>query len=237
MKKALNEATILVIDDDTQLCEAIELVFVQTGATVHVAYTGRSGLQQFFKHRPDLTILDIWMPDMDGWETLHQIRLLSDSPVILLTTLRTNESIVRGLDGGADDFISKPFDNHVLLSRARAVLRRVQSVSKSKESIAYSDDHLSIDLKTRQVFVSGQLMRLTATEFQLLTYLMKNAERVLTYVQILENVWGSDYRDNVDYVHVYLSHLRRKLEKDPRKPQYLLNEHGIGYRFKRRHLD
>lgn len=233
----LHQTTILIVDDEIMLCEAMELVFVQAGATVHIAHTGRSGLKQFFKHRPDVVILDIQMPDMDGWETLRQIRLLSECPVILLTTLKANEAIVRGLDGGADDFISKPFDNSVLLSRTRAVLRRVGLVAKSEESLAYSDDYLSINLESRQVFVSGKSVQLTATEFRLLSYLLQNAQRVLTYQQILDYVWGQEYQEHVDYVHVYVSHLRRKLEENPRKPRYLLNAHGVGYRFEGRPLD
>ena len=237
MKKVLHKTTILVVDDEIALCGAMELIFIEAGATVHVAHTGRTGLKQFFDHRPDIVILDIQMPDMDGWETLHQIRLLSECPVILLTTLKANEAIVRGLDGGADDFISKPFDNTVLLSRTRAVLRRVRLVAKSKETVTYRDDYLSIDLETRQVLVAGKSVQLTATEFRLLSYLLQNAQRVLTYQQILDYVWGKEYYGHVDYVHVYLSHLRRKLEENPRKPRYLLNAHGVGYRFEGRRPD
>ena len=129
---------------------------------------------------------------------------------------------------------SKPFSNQVLLARIRSVLRRARPVQSNDPLPRFSDSHLTIDLETRQVIVSGEPVKLTATEFRLLSYLLENAGRVLSYNQILDYVWGSEYRDSVDYVHVYLSHLRRKLEQDTRNPQYLLTEYGVGYRFERR---
>ncbi len=236
MNEPLDRATILVIDDDITFCEGMKLIFAQANAHVQFAHTGRAGIEAFFKSCPDLTFLNVRMPDIDGWETLRQIRLESNNPVILLSTLASNEAVVRGLDSGADDFIVKPFNKHVLLSRTRAVLRRVRFVYKDDKPGAYNDGYLVIDLNARQVFVAGQLVRLTAMEFRLLAYLLQNPERVLTYQQILEHVWGQEYQDSIDYVHVYLSHLRRKLEKDVRNPRYLLNEHGVGYRFERRQL-
>ncbi|MCP4429152.1 MAG: response regulator transcription factor [Chloroflexi bacterium] len=233
MTNILQNAKVLIVDDDPMLREAVELVFLQEGAKVYLASSGEEGLQKFSEHDPDLTILDILMPGLDGWGTLQQIRLLSNRPVILLTTLKATESIVRGLDHGADDFLSKPFDNRALLARARAVLRRTQ-LSRDDKPLAFSDDYLMIDLESRRVFVAGELVRLTETEFRLLAYLLQNPGQARTYRQILEHVWGQAYLDSIDYVHVYLSHLRRKIEKDPRKPRYLLNERGIGYRFERR---
>ena len=225
---------ILVIDDDANLCQVVEVALVAAGAIVFIASNGKKGLQLFFAHRPDLVILDIRMPVMDGWETCRQIRLLSDIPIIMLTTMDADDDIVRGLDYGADDFITKPFGSSVLKARIRAVLRRAESASeKGQSSYIYTDDHLRVDIEKRQVHVQGEPVRLTATEFQLLAYLLQNGGQVLTYQQILENVWGVEYRDSVDYVHVYLSHLRRKLEEDPRQPKYFLTEHGVGYRFNR----
>jgi two-component system KDP operon response regulator KdpE len=235
MGSELHDKAILVVDDDVNLCQVIDAVFSQEGAQVYQAHDGRIGLKHFYDHRPDLVLLDIRMPDMSGWEVLRQIRLLADIPVIMLTTLSTNESIIRGLDNGADDFINKPFDNQILLARSRAVLRRAEAAKMVEKPITFRDDHLFIELQTRQVVVAGEPVHLTATEFRLLAYLMQHAGRVLTYRQILDHVWGSDYDDNIDYVHVYLSHLRRKLEKDARDPRYLLTEHGVGYRFERRH--
>jgi two-component system KDP operon response regulator KdpE len=174
------------------------------------------------------------MPDIDGWEVLRQIRLLADTPVILLTTIQDDSAMVRGLNLGADDFISKPFNNQVLLARARSVLRRTKSMSVPSTTMQFRDDYLLIDLESHQIMTDGEPVKLTATEFRLLSYLLQNAGQVLSYTQILDYVWGSEYRESVDYVHVYLSHLRRKIEKDSRNPQYLLTEYGIGYRFERR---
>lgn len=232
-KAAFEGKKILIIDDDINLCQMIEVTFAIEGAFAFTANDGREGLQAFFAHRPDLVILDINMPEMNGWEVCRQIRLLASTPVILLTTLNNDESIVKGLDYGADDFITKPFSVDVLLARARAVLRRAQLARADSSLQGYHDDYLTIDIPKRLVIANGEQVRLTATEFQLLTYLVSNAGRVLSYTQILDQVWGWEYRDSVDYVHVYVSHLRRKIEKDPKNPIYLLTEYGTGYRFQR----
>jgi two-component system KDP operon response regulator KdpE len=234
MGSNLSGVSILVIDDDPNLCHMVELVFLQEGAEIYKANGGIDGLRQFYAHRPDLIILDVRMPDKDGWEVLRQIRLLADTPVILLTTIQDDTAMVRGLNLGADDFISKPFNNQVLLARTRSVLRRIKSMSVPSTTKRFSDNYLSIDLEKHQVKADGEPVKLTATEFRLLSYLLQNAGQVLSYNQILDFVWGSEYRESVDYVHVYLSHLRRKIEKDSRNPQYLLTEYGIGYRFERR---
>ncbi len=222
---------ILVIDDDVSLCQTIKFTFTRVGAEVVTATDGREGLQQFYRHRPDVVLLDVRMPDVDGWETCRQIRMLSNVPIIMLTTLHRDEEIVRGLDLGADDFVSKPFSREVLLARARAVLRRVDQPVADENVTGYNDEYLTVNLERRKVSVGGKTVQLTATEFRLLSFLLQNAGQVLSYQTILDKVWGGEYRDNVDYVHVYLSHLRRKLEADPRNPRYLVNERGIGYRF------
>ncbi len=224
---------ILVIDDDVNLGQAIKLTFARGGAEVFTAVDGRDGLRQFYEHRPDLVILDVRMPDIDGWETCRQIRLLSNVPVIMLTTMDKDEDVLRGFDYGADDFVTKPFSREVLLARARAVLRRVELLSEGDDHSIYNDDYLNIDLHKRRVLVNGQQIQLTATEFRLLSYLMQNAGQILTYQNILDKVWGWEYQDSIDYVHVYISHLRRKLEADPRSPHYVLTERGVGYRFER----
>lgn len=231
---SLKGTSILVVDDDPNLCQMIGLVFQQEGAKVYVANDGLTGLQKFYANRPDLIILDIRMPDKDGWEILSQIRQMADTPVILLTTIQADSAMIYGLDLGADDFISKPFNNQVLLARTRSVLRRVKTSPNQDQNTRFSDDYLSIDLEMRQIFVNGNPVKLTATEFRLLSYMLQNAGLVLSYNQILNYVWGDEYRDSVDYVHVYLSHLRRKIERDARNPQYLVTEYGVGYRFELR---
>ena len=233
MQGELKGRGILVIDDNDGLCQIVRLILEESGARIYTAQSGREGLRCFFEHKPELVILDIMLPDISGWEVCKQIRLLADTPILMLTTLDEDDAVVRGLNLGADDFLSKPFNMDVLVARSRALLRRLSSTSPPEPSFAYSDDYLTVDLQRHRVFIRGEPVNLTATEFQLLSYLVRNAGRVLTYGQILERVWGPEYRDSPDYVHVYLSHLRRKLEEDPRHPRYLLTEHGVGYRFEK----
>ena len=230
MEKPMENKTILIIDDDINLSQVLKLTFKRVGATVHSALDGREGLQKFFTTRPDLVLLDIRMPVLNGWEVCKQIRLMSDTPVIMLTTLNQNDEIVRGLDIGADDFVTKPFSREVLLARAKAALRREKPKLADKE-VVYQDEYLQINLASRQVFADGELIKLSGREFNLLAYLVENAGRVLSHEQILKKVWGWEYLDSPDYVHVYLSHLRKKIEVDSKNPTYLQTEHGIGYRF------
>ncbi|MCL4262437.1 MAG: response regulator transcription factor [Anaerolineae bacterium] len=229
----MDSKTILIIDDDISLCQILDITFTVEGAFVITANDGREGLQKFFAHRPDLVVLDVNMPHMDGWETCRQIRLLSDVPIIMLTTLQGDQEMVRGLDAGADDFITKPFNADVLLARTRAVLRRMEKTAVPPTDSQYSDGYLIIHLERHEVLVLGEQVKLTATEFQLLTYFLKNSGHTLTYKQILENIWGWEYQESIDYVHVYVSHLRRKIERDPKNPFYFITVHGIGYRFEK----
>ena len=232
-EKTLKDKTILVVDDDTHLCQILDITFTVEGASVLTANDGQEGLQKFFTHRPDLIVLDVNMPQMNGWDTCRQIRLLSDVPIIMLTTLNADREMVRGLDAGADDFISKPFSGEVLLARTRAVLRRLEKTAVPNPNTQYSDGYLTVRQDRHEVLIKGESVNLTSTEFQLLTYLLNNDGRTLTYKQILENVWGWEYQESVDYVHVYISHLRRKLEKDPKNPLYFITVHGTGYRFEK----
>lgn len=224
---------ILVVDDDVNLSQMIKFTFTKVGAEVYTASGGHEGLHLFYEQRPDLVILDVRMPDLDGWETCRQIRLFSHVPVIMLTSLNKDEEIIRGLDYGADDFVSKPFSREVLMARARALLRRADGPPETGSQATYIDKHLIINLENHRVLAGGQPVQLTATEFRLLSYLLQNAGQVLTYQMILDKVWGWEYNGSIDYVHVYLSHLRRKLEEDPRNPKYFLTERGIGYRFEK----
>ncbi|MCB0081302.1 MAG: response regulator transcription factor, partial [Caldilineaceae bacterium] len=181
----MNGKKILVIDDDVNLCQIVKFAFGRHGADVVVARDGREGLQKLYQHRPDLVILDIRMPDMDGWETCRQIRLVSSVPIIMLTNVNRDEEVVRALDHGADDFVTKPFSQEVLIARARAVLRRGDLAEEEQSPLQFQDDHLLIDLDKRQIYVEGEPVRLTATEYRLLSYLLRNANQVLTYDAIL----------------------------------------------------
>jgi two-component system KDP operon response regulator KdpE len=227
----MKKKTILVVDDDPVIIQLLSSLFNKEGATVFTAATGQEGLQRFYAHRPDLVILDIKMPDMDGWETCRIIRKLSDVPIIILTVQSDDQKIIRGLDSGADDYITKPFNAQVVLARVRAALRRPAQNNLPKKTKAYSDGYLTINLETNLILVKGEAIKLTGLEHKLLTYFLQNANRLLTTQQILENVWGWEYQDEPGHVRIYIWHLRRKLEKDPKEPKYLLTEYGLGYRF------
>ncbi len=227
----MDSKQILIVDDDISLCQMLKLTFKKEGADVHTAMDGRQGLQKFFELKPDLVLLDIRMPDIEGWDVCRQIRMMSEIPVIMLTTLNRNEEIVRGLECGADDFVTKPFSRSVLIARAKAALRRNRIVEVEQPKLDYQDDYLSVLLDERRVLVEGEPVKLSSREFNLLAYLVENADRVLTHEQILDKVWGWEYRDSPDYIHVYLSHLRKKIEPNAKLPIYLQTEHGIGYRF------
>jgi two-component system KDP operon response regulator KdpE len=220
-----------VIDDDPEMVELIRLVFEREGAEVYAAGDGQEGICQFGMRRPDLVLLDVMMPILDGWETCRLFRGFTDVPIIFLTVLDKEQDVIRGLDSGAVDYVTKPFKPSILLARARAALRRAARTSKPRSKAAFDDGYLQVDLAKRQVWAGGEPVRLTATEFRLLAYLVENAGQVLTYEQILDHVWGGGYRGSVDYVHVYVSHLRHKIEWDPGHPAYILTERAVGYRF------
>jgi two-component system KDP operon response regulator KdpE len=227
------QVTIQIIDDDRLTARMINDHLTEAGYQVHIAHDGQEGLRQMYAHRPDLIILDLMMPKMDGWTTCRRIREVSSVPIIMLTAKDRPQDVIRGLDEGADEYVIKPFEMGVLLARVRAVLRRValSPAASRKDEVAYSDDYLTFNSVDRRVTVDGDLIRLTPTEYNLLTILIKNAGRVLPYRELLEQVWGWEYIDDVDYLRVYIWHLRRKLEPDPKKPRYVLTEHGVGYRF------
>lgn len=224
---------ILVIDDDPELVRLVEYALAQEDYEVYKAYDGQDGLRQVNILRPDLVILDIMMPGMDGWEVCRRIREKSDVPILMLTAKRREEDIVRGLDFGADDYLTKPFSVKELLARVRAILRRAAWRPQTEASV-YSDGYLTVDMEERKVLVKGKPVKLTPTEFRLLAELVQNAGRVLTYRQLLEKVWGWEYINDIDYVRIYIWRLRQRIEKEPSEPQYIITEYGVGYRFDRR---
>lgn len=222
---------ILVVDDDPMLSELVAYNLKADDYEVVTAADGQEGLRQFYAERPDLVILDIAMPKLDGYQVCQRIREMSDTPVIMLTAKGQEEEIIRGLDLGADDYITKPFQVSVLSARVRATLRRAQTEPMIGDGPNYSDPYLSIDLEARQITVDGEMVKLTPTEFKLLAVLVRNKGRVVEFRQLLESVWGFEYIDDVDYLRVYIWHLRRKLEPNSKEPIYLLNELNVGYRF------
>jgi two-component system, OmpR family, KDP operon response regulator KdpE len=236
MKEANLDKKILVVDDDPTFVKLIEQVLSVKGFKVIKAYNGKEALRLLFEEKPDLVLLDVVMPEMDGWQTCVRIRDISDVPIIFLTGAQKTESdVVRGLDYGADEYIVKPVGNRELVARVQAVLRRTETPSGQdpREKSSFSDSYLTISVTERKVFVNGQRVKLTPIEFRLLAYLLENANHILTHRQLLEKVWGWEYTDDVDYVRIYISHLRQKIEREPANPKYIVTEPGVGYFFQK----
>jgi two-component system KDP operon response regulator KdpE len=195
------------------------------------ADNGLAALDMVRKHIPDLILLDVMMPQLDGYETLRMLREFSSIPVIMLTAKSEEEDIVSGLEYGADDYVTKPFGVSELISRVKAVLRRVDSVAAPGESVLKIDDRLSVDFNQREAIVDGKPIKLRPTEYRLLYHLIENAGWTVPHEQLLAKVWGYEYRDETHYVRLYVNYLREKIEKDPANPKYILTERGVGYRF------
>jgi len=227
---------ILTIDDDSAFRNLVEQVLTQKGYEVLKAGSGREGLRLIFDQRPDLVLLDVVMPGTDGWQVCSRIREISDVPIIMITgRYKSEEDIVRGLDYGADDYLIKPVGSKELIARVRAVLRRAElpSSQEIRQGIIYSDGFLTVDITERKIIVDGKRIKLTPREFRLFTLLVENAGRILTHKQLLEKVWGWEYTDDLDYVRIYISHLRQKIEPDPSLPRYIITEPGVGYSFQK----
>ena len=248
---------VLIIDDDADLLQLASLIFKKAGAQVVTAHDGLDGISKFFTHHPNLIILDVMMPGSNGFDVCQRIRQVSDDPLIMLTSLNREQDILQGLEAGADDFLSKPFNPEILLARAQTVLRRSQRSSGHSEhighngnngnsgnnghngssgSFSYQDGYLSIDIEKHEVLIKGKRIKLTPVEFRLLAYLARNAGKLLTFEKILVNVWGNEYLGSMEHVHVYISHLRKKVEEDARNPRYIMTIHGMGYIFEKQEI-
>ena len=224
--------TILVVDDEPRIIEAVSMNLELEGYQVSAARNGYEALQKLTEDLPDLIILDVMMPEIDGFETLRKIREVSTVPVIMLTVKGEEIDKVKGLDLGADDYVTKPFSPKELVSRVKAVLRRVEMPTPAPKTEIRVDDSLSIDFSHRKVMVKGKEVHLRPTEYRLLYHLVSNAGHVLTHETLLRRVWGYEYRDEDHYLWLYITYLRQKLEEDTKHPKYILGERGIGYRFK-----
>lgn len=223
---------ILVVDDEERMARFIRLNLEHDGFQVVEAHKGMDAINELRTKMPDVILLDVMMPDIDGFEALQLIRETSTVPVIMLTAKGEEDDRVKGLELGADDYVTKPFSPRELVSRVRAVLRRTESANAAGESgVIIVDEHLKLDFGRREVKLDGELVKLRPTEYRLLYHLVQNAGWVLTYDQILAKVWGYEYRDEPHYVRLYINYLRQKLEKDPANPIYILTERGVGYRF------
>lgn len=231
MQKEFERRKILVVDDEERMVRFIRLNLEHDGFRVSEAFDGRQALDQLRTESPDLVLLDVMMPGLDGFEVLQMIREVSKIPVLMLTAKGEEDDRVRGLELGADDYITKPFSPRELVSRVKAVLRRTEASSVSTHGLIEVDDRLKLDFERREIWLDGKLVKLRPTEYRLLYHLVQNAGWVVTHDQLLTKVWGYEYRDEPHYVRLYINYLRKKLEKDPSNPKYILTERGVGYRF------
>jgi two-component system KDP operon response regulator KdpE len=222
---------ILIVDDESRMRRFIRMNMELEGYQVVEAENGIQALDQIRKHTPDLAIMDVMMPEMDGFETLGLLREISTIPVILLTVRSDEDDITRGLNLGADDYITKPFSPGELTSRVGAVLRRAQWPAPPPRTVLKIDDRLSVDFNRHQVVVNGERIDLRPTEYRLLYVLIQNAGWVVPHETLLAKVWGYEYRDETHYLRLYVNYLRKKVEEDPADPKYILTERGVGYRF------
>lgn len=223
---------ILVVDDEPRMIGFIRMNLELEGHQVIEAHSGLEALEMVRTRLPDLVLLDVMMPELDGFETLRMLREFSSIPVIMLTAKGEENDKVYGLELGADDYITKPFGPRELSSRIKAVLRRAEMPSASPDNaILKIDDRLSVDFNQREVIVNGERIKLRPTEYRLLYHLIENAGWTVPHDQLLAKVWGYEYRDEAHYVRLYVNYLREKIEEDPSNPKYILTERGVGYRF------
>lgn len=222
---------ILVVDDEPRMIRFIRMNLELEGYQVVEARNGLEALEQARQHLPDLIVMDVMMPEMDGFETLRLLREISTVPIILLTVRSDEEDRIHGLELGADDYITKPFSPRELNSRVNAVLRRAEWPSIQPRTILRIDDKLSVDFNRHQVLVNGERVDLRPTEYRLLSHLIQNAGWVVPHDTLLAKVWGYEYRDETHYLRLYINYLRKKIEEDPANPKYILTERGVGYRF------
>jgi len=222
---------ILIVDDEARMRRFIRMNMELEGYQVIEADNGKKALELIRQQMPDLIVMDVMMPEMDGFETLRMLREISTTPVILLTVKDDEDDKIHGLALGADDYVTKPFSPKELNGRVTAVLRRAQWPSPPPRTILKIDDRLSVDFNRHQVIINGEHIELRPTEFRLLSQLIQNAGWVVPHDTLLAKVWGYGYEDETHYLRLYINYLRKKIEEDPAKPKYILTERGAGYLF------
>jgi DNA-binding response OmpR family regulator len=227
----MSAARVLVVDDDEDIRGLVRTLLERAGAIVYEAPDGRDGMREFHAHRPDLVILDVSMPELDGWQMLDRIRDMSDVPVLMLTARADELERVRGLHAGADDYVIKPFGKQELIARVQALLRRASRGARSEEADSYGDAYLTIDWGQRRVTVGEREVQLTPLEFRLLSTFVRNPRQVLSREQLLELVWGDSYGVGGDQVKLYIGYLRRKLAPDAPDTVPIETVRGFGYRY------
>jgi two-component system, OmpR family, response regulator VicR len=226
---------VLVIEDDPGIIEVVSLCFQLrwSGTTVISAADGRKGIDLVETETPDVVILDIGLPDIDGYQVLKEIRRFSDVPVLMLTVRGEDTDIAKGLELGADDYITKPFSHIELIARVQAVLRRSQGLAITDEERPFTSGKLAVDFSRNEVMLQGKPVKLTSTERKLLYHLIRNEGRILSHETLLSKVWGDTYNDARDLLRVHIQHLRQKLGDNTESPNIIVTEHGIGYKFVR----
>jgi two-component system KDP operon response regulator KdpE len=224
---------ILVVDDEPDVIESVRLGFTLQWREVDVlgAATGDAALDAVEEQHPDIVLLDVGLPDIDGFEVLRQIRAFSDVPVVMLTARDDSMDKVKGLELGADDYVTKPFNHLELMARVKAVLRRLEMPAPASRAPSFRSGDLEVDFARQEARLRGERLELTPTEYKLLYHLVRNAGHVLQHGTLLAKVWGREYVDEVDYIRVYIRRLRDKLGDDPDRPRFIRTERGLGYRF------
>lgn len=226
-----DEKKILVVDDESQITRVLRRSLTAHRYSVRTAADGLSALDTFHDWKPDLIISDLQMPEMDGIELCREIRKISSVPIIVLSVKGEEKTKIEALDAGADDYVTKPFSIDELMARIRAALRRNASEKTTEDVSTLEAGDFLINLQTHQAFVRGEEKKLTPKEFDLLVYLMQNREKVITHRTILAAVWGGNFTEQNEYLRVFLGNLRKKIEINPSKPQYIVTEPWVGYRF------
>jgi two-component system KDP operon response regulator KdpE len=222
-------ALVLVVDDEPAIQRAVRTVLTRHGYQVEVAETGQQALERHASRHPDLILLDLGLPDLDGLEVIREVRQRSSTPIIVLSVRGAERDKVAALDLGADDYLTKPFGVAELLARVRVALRHAARPARGAAAVFRTGD-LEVDLERRRVSVGGREVHLTPTEYELLKALIAHPNKVLTDRMLLQQVWGPQYEGEAHYLHVYVARLRKKLEADPQRPRYLVTEPGVGYR-------
>jgi two-component system KDP operon response regulator KdpE len=225
-------ASILLVEDEAQMRKFIHIALTSEGYRVIDAESGEEGVRQAAAHTPDLVLLDLGLPDIDGLEVTRRIREWSAVPIIVISARGLESQKVAALDVGADDYVTKPFGTAELMARVRVALRHTARTTDDPKSSVVEIGNVKMDFGRRLVFVDGLEVHVTPIEYKLLTVLVKNADKVLTHKQLLDQVWGPGHAHQMQYLRVYMTQLRRKLEKNPARPRHLITEPGVGYRLK-----
>jgi len=220
---------VLVVDDNREHVDLLRLMLEKAGMAVIPAYSGAEALRANFNHRPDVILLDLMMPDMDGYTTAQRLREVSDIPILVISAKHQTADITKAFAVGADDYVPKPYNTWELIARIQACFRRTGNTVREDEVVALSGGDLIIDPIRHRVVIRQQEIKLTKTEFELLLYFARNRGRVLTHSMILDAVWGHDAGVSKDTLKQFILSIRKKIERDPRDPRWLINEHGIGY--------